>query len=138
MCSKDVQIAVVSSDRDVQEFEEFKKMLFQTDTFMSAKSEWEQLFGSDVVVKTFPTISEKLQDLVAVIRGPGLYKNGAVKFVLYHLMRMGSDEGKVGNESFFVRTSTTTDPTTDACGLKCSSHVCKQKREDALNGKHIQ
>ena len=55
--------------------------------------------------------------------------------LLHYIMRLGSDEDVSRPSSFyFSRISTTTDPTSDKCGLPVK--IGTGKKEDALNGEH--
>ena len=147
VCTKELQVNVICRNPKSEDLVAFRQVLFaNTEMYASAKEKWIQLFhcpapedGGDMV---FPTTSRILSDLAIVIRnnsGQGLYKNGSVKMLLYTVMRLGSDDtDDVGAQpTFFTRISTTTDPCSDACGLKCASEVLASKREDALNGRHI-
>lgn len=117
-----------------------KKLLFANQAdYELAKSKWPEVFSSKYI--QFPTKFCCFNHLVNVVRNNPehtLYKNGAVKSFLYFFMMIGSyDDCENGEPSYFyTRMSTTTDPRTDACGLRVSSPVLSNKREDALNGEH--
>lgn len=144
VCTKHVAIcdAVPLSPKS-DDLSYMKKLLFANEEdYELAKSKWPKLFWSHEDKNSkFPTIYDHFSDLVDVVRNnpeQTIYKNGAVKSFLYFFMKIGSYAGhKKGERSYFyTRMSTTTDPRTDACGLRFSSQVHSKKREDALNGEH--
>ena len=136
VCSKRVSTSVTSIEPSQESIKEFLIEVYPD--VDKLKSQWAALFktSSQSFLKNKAPIMNELQ--AHIIHNPGteLYHNGAVKMLLYYIMRLSSDEDVrcPWPNSYFARISTTTDPTSDKCGLPVNRVT--GKKEDALNGKH--
>ena len=141
VCSKLVQIKKANKKPDEENKQMFVDAVFSGDEcFEDMIGQWDDLFQTIPKPPSLYTLSPVFNDLVHHIlsnSGKDLYRNGAVKMLIFLIMRLGSDENLAApsySRPYTVKISTTTDPTNDKCGLP--EKVPPSKPEDTLNGKH--
>lgn len=134
VCSLPLHVAVFASIPCKEHVSSYKKKLFKSATdYSEAITIWSSLFGTNPDIESkFPSGCYCLNDIVEDIRNNEtalLFHNGAVKRLLYSLIRLGSDD------LLYVKISTTNDGVNDWCRLRCATPL-PSMRENALNGKH--
>ena len=135
VCSKHVSISVTSIKSSQETVKGF--LIEVCPDVDKLKSRWAALFetSSQLICLTEAPALNELQAHIQQNPGTGLYYNGAVKMLLHYIMRLGSEEDvRCPSSSYYCRISTTTDPTSDKCGLPVK--IGTGKKEDALNGEH--
>lgn len=137
VCSKPISMVTTKINPNPDIVMEFQNDVFADIDLM--RSQWGALFTttpSQPIILTKAPIMNELMFHITHNTDTGLYSNGAVKMLLHYIMRLGSAEDLLSpwHSSYYARISTTTDPTSDKCGLPVLNNLAK--KEDALNGKH--